>query len=122
MSSSDVRAQDGLLTVRRSDEGARVCVCLEGELDLSNVPTLEAVLAEPLDSGKKVVIDLGRLEFLDSTGVALIVGVLSRRDAERFSFLPSKSSAVKRLLSMTGLDQRMVISQPLAADSALPAV
>lgn len=122
MSPSEVQIQDDLLTVRRSDEGARVCVTLEGELDLSNVPTLEAVLAKPLDSGKKVVIDLGPLEFLDSTGVALIVGVLNRHDAERFSFLPSKSSAVKRLLSMTGLDQRMAISQPLAADSPLPAI
>lgn len=122
MSPSDSQVKDGLLTVRRSDEGARVCVSLEGELDLSNAPALEAALAEAIESGKKVVIDLGPLEFLDSTGVALIVGVLSRHDAERFSFLTSESDGVRRLLSMTGLDQRMVIAQPLAADSALPAV
>jgi anti-sigma B factor antagonist len=122
MSEADVQVQDGLLTINRLDEGARVCVALDGELDLSNVPTLEAALAEAIDSGKNVLIDLGKLEFLDSTGLSLIVRTLGRPDAERFSFLPSRSSAVRRLLSMTGLDQRMVISQPLEARPTLPAV
>lgn len=119
---SDVQVQDGLLIVNRSDEGARVCVSLQGELDLSNAGTLEAALAEAIESGKKVLIDLDRLEFLDSTGVALIVRTLRRSDAERFSFLPSRSSGVRRLLSMTGLEQRMVISRPDRESPTLPAI
>lgn len=120
MSQSDVPVQDGLLTVNRRDEGARVCIALEGELDLSNVPTVEVELAAALETGKKVLIDLGELEFLDSTGVSLIVNMLQRHDAERFSFLPSRSSSVRRLLSMTGLDQRMVISSAVEETAALP--
>jgi anti-sigma B factor antagonist len=114
--------QDGLLTVDRADEGARVRLSLQGELDLSNAGTLEAALAAAIDSGKKVLVDLGKLEFLDSTGVALIVKTLGRPDAERFSFLPSESSAVRRLLSMTGLDQRMVLSSSIEEHPTLPAI
>ncbi|MDQ2631764.1 MAG: STAS domain-containing protein [Actinomycetota bacterium] len=96
-------------------------LALRGELDLSNVSTVEAALAEAIDSGKKVVIDLDQLEFLDSTGVALIVRTLNRSDAERFSFLPSRSSGVRRLFSLTGLDEKMVLAT--ASDSVtLPAV
>lgn len=122
MSPSDNHSKDGLLTVLLSDEGAQVRVALDGELDLSNAPTVEAALTEAIDSGKKVLIDLGRLEFLDSTGVALIVRTLGRQDAERFSFLPSKSSGVRRLLSLTGLDEKMVIFTPTVSQTALPAV
>jgi anti-sigma B factor antagonist len=116
----DVQVQDGLLTVSRSDEGAQIRVALQGELDLSNVPTLETALEVAIESGKKVLIDLGELEFLDSTGVSLIVNTLQRHDAERFSFLPSRSSGVCRLLSMTGLDQRMVIFSPVEKSATMP--
>lgn len=118
-SRSEVR--DGLLTVRSTDEAARFRITLEGELDLSNAPTVEAALVEAIESEKNVLVDLGRLEFLDSTGVALIIRTLGRADAERFSFLPSQSSAVRRLLEMTGLDERMVLSTP-EDQAALPAV
>jgi anti-sigma B factor antagonist len=115
------QARDGLLTVSRADEGAHVRLTLVGELDLSNAPTLEASLAAAIDSGKKVVFDLSGLEFLDSTGLALIVGMLGRSDAERFSFVPSRSRNVRRLLSLTGLDERMVIdSGPVETLSAAP--
>lgn len=122
MSPSDNRFKDGLLTVTRSDEGAQIHVGLVGELDLSNAETLEAALTEAIDSGKKVLIDLGRLEFLDSTGLALIVRLLGRSDAERFSFLPSRSSGVRRLFNLTGLDGRMVLSPPIEAKPTLPTV
>lgn len=122
MQPSDTEVRDGLLIVRRTDEGMHVRVTLDGELDLSNAPTLEAALAEAIESEKKVLIDLGKLEFLDSTGVALIVETLSRRDAERFSFLPSESSGVRRLLEMTGLDERMVPFAPIEDQTTLPAV
>ncbi|HEX6602179.1 MAG TPA: STAS domain-containing protein [Solirubrobacterales bacterium] len=122
MSQNDDFPTNGLLSVRHADEGSQVRVTLEGELDLSNTALLETALAEAIDSGKKVVIDLGRLEFLDSTGLSLIVRTLGRQDAERFSFLPSRSDGVRRLLNLTGLDERMVISTPAASQASLPTV
>jgi len=116
---SDAQVQDGLLYVSRADEGPHVRLALSGELDLSNAPTLEVSLDSAIESGKKVLVDLDGLEFIDSTGLALIVRVLGRSDAERFSFVPSRSPGVRRVLRLTGLDERMVIAttstEPLAA-------
>jgi len=120
MPMDDVRAQDGLLTVSRTDEGAFVRIALAGELDLSNLPTLEETLDGAIKSGKKVLVDLHRLEFLDSTGLALIVRMLARRDAERFSFVPSNSGSVRRLFSLTGLDERMVVDT--AGEGSVPSL
>lgn len=122
MSPSGDHLQNGMLTVQQSDEGAQVRVALQGELDLSNAALLETALADAIETGKKVLIDLTRLEFLDSTGLSLIVRTLGRQDAERFSFLPSKSSGVCRLLSLTGLDERMVLSTPAGSQVTLPTV
>jgi anti-anti-sigma factor len=105
--SSDTEVKDGLLVVHQIVDSESVRLALHGELDLSNAKTVELSLAEAFASGKKVIVDLGKLEFLDSTGVSLLVMALGRPDAGKLSFLPSESAEVSRLLKMTGLDARL---------------
>lgn len=108
---SDTEVKDGLLVVHQIVEPECIRLALHGELDLSNAKTVELTLAEAFASGKDVVIDLGKLEFLDSTGVSLWVMALARPDAGKLSFLPSASPGVSRLLKMTGLDVRMAFGR-----------
>lgn len=105
--STDAELKDGLLRVQRSIDSDRVLLALHGELDLANAKTLEASLLEAFASGKQVVVDLGKLEFLDSTGISLLVMAMGRPDGDRLSFQPSESDGVRRLLNLTGLDKRM---------------
>lgn len=104
---TDIEVKDGLLCVRQISDGDQVRLALRGELDLANVKTLETSMLEAFESGREVVLDLGKLEFLDSTGISLLVMAMGRPDADRLSFLPSESKEVTRLLGMTGLDARM---------------
>lgn len=107
MSITEIQIQDGLLSVRQTDEGGRLRIAFAGEIDLANAKTAEQVLDQALLSGKSVLVDLGKLEFLDSTGLTMLVVALGRKEAEQLSFLPSESLEVRRLLSLTGLDRRM---------------
>jgi len=109
--STDDSLKDGLLTVEQLDEGPRLRLALHGELDLSNAKKVEAALTEAFASEKQILVDLTQLEFLDSTGIALLVATLQRHDAARLSFLPSESRDVRRLLNLTGLDRRMALSK-----------
>jgi anti-anti-sigma factor len=106
MPATDLQVHDGLLIVQQTSEGERIRIALLGEMDLANAETPASILRDALGSGKNVVLDLTRLEFLDSTGVALLVKTM-REAGERLSFLPSRHAAVARLLSLTGLDERM---------------
>jgi anti-sigma B factor antagonist len=104
---TETKIQDGLLTVLQTDEPAQVHLQLRGELDLANAATAEAQLHEALRTGKPVLVDLSGLEFLDSTGIALLVDTLRCPGAARLRFLPSETAAVRRLLSLTGLDAKL---------------
>jgi len=118
------------LVVQQTSEGDRLRIALEGEMDLANADSAASIVSEALDSGKRVVIDLAKLEFLDSSGLALVVEAM-RNGGERLSFLPSEHAAVHRLLSLTGLDERMriepaapavpVVAPDARADSLQPA-
>ena len=85
---------DGTLKVSLRLDGDSRVVAFAGELDLANAGTADAELAAALDPATaRVVIDLAELEFIDSTGIALLVSVLRRCDGEReVRFVPSRCS------------------------------
>lgn len=120
MPTIDFQVHDGLLAVQQTSEGERLRLALNGELDLANAETAETTLGEALASGKDVVVDLTNLEFLDSTGVAILVAAMREVDGKRLSFLPSEHEAVRRLLELTGLDEWMGLA-PLEDSEALTA-
>jgi anti-anti-sigma factor len=103
-------------------EGVRT-IAVRGELDLSTAPELEGPLEEALESGQgSVLIDLSQCEFIDSTGIALIVRAWQRLDSGengRSLVICSHNEQVRRVLEITGLE----LSIPVHAtkDEALAA-
>jgi anti-sigma B factor antagonist len=93
--------------VRRDGEAAVVSV--SGELDLASGPELETELdrlAGP--ETKLVVIDLRQLDFMDSTGLSIIVRAHQRMAGEGCEMgLVKGSQQVQRLLDLTGVAERL---------------
>jgi anti-anti-sigma factor len=104
---------DGTLVVRTAVDGDNQVVSLCGELDLANAGTAEATLEDALGSdGAQVVVDMSELEFIDSTGIALLVTAIGKDgDATRVRFVPSASPAVTRVLELTGLAERLPLAE-----------
>ena len=79
-----------------------------GELDLSTAPELEGPLNQALDGGEgSLLIDLSGCEFIDSTGIALIVRAWQRLDGGedgRALVICSQNDQVRRVLEITGLE------------------
>ena len=92
----------------RQEGSAAAVIAISGELDLASGPRLEEELAG-LDSGVKlVVVDLRNLEFMDSTGLSIIVRAhqrLAEQDCELC--LVRGSPQVQRLLDLTGVAERV---------------
>ena len=84
---------------------------LVGELDLANAETLAAELEQTTEG--ELVLDLSELEFIDSTGIALLVAAhrrLNSGDSDRFRLIASESTAVQRVMALTGLDAELPFS------------
>jgi len=84
-------------------------IAVQGELDLNTAPQLEEPLSAALSSnGPALLIDLADCEFIDSTGIALIVRAWQQLDSNgqsqsRFA-LCCINDQVQRLLDITGLE------------------
>jgi anti-anti-sigma factor len=105
------------------EQGVRT-ISVQGELDLSTAPDLEGPLNEALESGEgSVLIDLSRCEFIDSTGIALIVRAWQRLDSGengRALVICSQNDQVRRVLEITGLE--LSIPVHTTRDEALAAI
>ncbi len=84
-------------------------VVVQGELDLATSPELEEQLERVWDSGSdRLVLDLRQLEFMDSTGLSIIVKAHQRLSEEGGQLsLVRGSQQVQRLLDLTGVSERL---------------
>lgn len=92
--------------VRR--EGPAAVIAISGELDLASGPSLEEALSALDSDAALVVVDLRKLEFMDSTGLSIIVRAhqrLAERNCELS--LVRGSPQVQRLLDLTGVAERV---------------
>jgi anti-anti-sigma factor len=105
---------DGPLVVRTTRDAEGYRISLRGELDLANAATAEAQLRKALEANDApVIIDMSELEFIDSTGIALLVAALAPNgNTVELRFVPSNSPAVMRVLELTGLAERLPLVEP----------
>lgn len=97
----------GSLAVRSEREGDALIIELIGELDLDGAPQLEEALREAEGSdATSIVVDLGRLDFIDSTGLRLLVMAAERAEHGRFSMLRGPKQ-VHRVFEITDLVDRL---------------
>jgi anti-sigma B factor antagonist len=82
-----------------------------GEIDVYTAPQLrERLIALVEDGARKVVVDLGRVEFLDSTGLGVLVGALKRlRGVNGDLSLVCAQERLLKIFRITGLDRVFTI-------------
>lgn len=84
------------------DSGATV-VLLRGELDIASVEPIRAEVEKALSQAgnDSVTFDLSKLDFMDSSGLALLVGASKRVG---FVLIRQPSATIRRVIEVTGLD------------------
>jgi anti-anti-sigma factor len=86
----------------------RIC----GELDMGSSETVQRAVLAAIPSAYKVVLDLGDLEFCDSSGLAMFIVAQDKADAAGIEFvLGNIPPAIRHVLATTGVDQRLSIAE-----------
>jgi anti-anti-sigma factor len=111
-------------SVDEHNQGSASILAVTGELDLRTSPELEERLARVWAGGAELVIlDLRRIEFMDSTGLRVVLGAHQRaQESGRRFALVRGADQVERVLTLTGVrDLLTVVDAPeelLAGDSS----
>lgn len=99
-----------------------VLVTLDGGLEFSRAYTFDEEMRRlEAQRPRAIVLDLRRLNFLDSAGIGRVLALQRRahRDGRRL-FVVRGSRAVQKLFAMTAMDARLeLVNEPQAAIPAL---
>lgn len=110
---------DLTLTTREAD--GKTIVAVGGEIDVYTAPRLRDKITELVSNGAyDIVVDMQEVEFLDSTGLGVLVGGLKKVRAHDGSLqLVCNQDRLLKIFRITGLAKVFVIHE--TADEALAA-
>jgi anti-sigma B factor antagonist len=93
------------LNIHLKTEGGTLVFTLRGSMDLATAPTVRAALSEAAEKGgHDIIVDLTQLEFLDSTGLGVMIGAHRRAVEQNGSLrLIVSEGPISRLLNISGL-------------------
>jgi len=102
------------LTIESRTPSETTCILhVEGEVDVYTSPRLKQEIVKQAESGtKRLIVDLSKIEYLDSTGLGVLIGGLKRfREAEGNLALLGPGMRILRIFEITGLDKIFDIYQ-----------
>ncbi len=99
------------LEIPDSDVDGWTVVAASGEIDVAAAPMLREQLATLINDGThQVVLDLENVDFIDSTGLGVLVGAVRRARAEDGDLrIVCTNSRLLRIFDITGLNEVFTI-------------
>ena len=93
------------IDLRHYPRGNRMVVRIAGEIDVHSAPALRSELHDLLALGENhLVLDMQHVEFLDSTGLAVLVGALRGARQQKGSIeLVCEDADTLKIFQITGL-------------------
>jgi anti-sigma B factor antagonist len=103
-----------------SERDGFTIVALTGEVDLNFSPVARQQILKCLKQNKKLLVDLSRVEYIDSSGVAsLVEGFQVARQQKQFFALVGVSRAAMQVLQLARLDKVFPIFDTIEAAIAV---
>jgi len=95
------------LTVTSRPAGEAYVINVQGEIDVYTAPRLRQEIISLLDQGSRhIVIDLSSVDYLDSTGLGVLIGGLKRMKEQEGSLsLICPNPKIMRIFEITGLNK-----------------
>nr|WP_285761400.1 STAS domain-containing protein [Nocardiopsis ansamitocini] len=105
------------LKISSQSQADHALVAVRGEIDLYTAPLLHSELVNALDDGAtRLVVDMSRVEFCDSTGMNVLLSAMKRsREKDGDLELVAPRPAVMKILEITGLDSVFTVHDSVDA-------
>lgn len=105
------------LSVTSREQGGRTVVEVSGEIDVYTAPVLRERLNDLVGEGHHhLVVDMEKVDFLDSTGLGVLVGGLKRvRSHDGSLYLVCTQEKILKVFRITGLTKVFPIHDTVEA-------
>ena len=100
-----------MLNISKKRDGNKLIVTLEGRLDTTTAPELEAVLKEELEGVTELVIDLGFLEYISSAGLRVLLAAQKTMLKQVSMTVTRPNDVISEIFEVTGFNEILTIEK-----------
>ena len=100
-----------MISISDKLEGSALTVFVEGRLDTTTAPELEAALKEKYDSIDTLVLDFAKLEYISSAGLRVLISAQKIMSKKGSLKIVNPSDPVYEVFEITGLTDLIAIEK-----------
>lgn len=97
------------MTIEKKLDGNTLTVTLEGRLDTSTAPELEASLKDALDGVTELFFDFGKLDYISSAGLRVMLSTQKKMNKQGKMIIKNANDVIKEVFEVTGFIDIMTI-------------
>ena len=90
------------MTITKRAEGKKLTIALEGRLDTTTAPELEAELNSSLDGVTELVLDMAELLYLSSAGLRVVLSAQKRMNKQGHMTVMHVCADIMEVFEITG--------------------
>ncbi|HIT56392.1 MAG TPA: STAS domain-containing protein [Candidatus Galloscillospira stercoripullorum] len=97
------------MNITKTIEGAKLTLALEGRLDTTTAPQLEAEVKEALTGVTELALDFSRLEYLSSAGLRVILAAQKIMNKQGRMVICHVNETILEVFEVTGFSDILTI-------------
>lgn len=97
------------MTINKTLEGTKLTIALEGRLDTTTAPSLEAELKSAIDGIEELVFDLSALEYISSAGLRVLLSAQKVMTRQGSMKVTNVNESVMEVFDITGFTDILTI-------------
>ncbi len=97
------------MNITEKANGNELCISLEGRLDTTTAPELEKVLSGSLEGVTDLTFDMGKLDYLSSAGLRILLGAQKRMNKQGSMKVTNVNETIMEIFEVTGFADILTI-------------
>lgn len=97
------------MIINKITDSEQLTLSIEGRLDTTTAPQLEAELKDSLDNVKNFVLDLGKLDYISSAGLRVILSTQKVMNKQGKMAIKNVKESVMDVFEITGFTDILTI-------------
>lgn len=91
------------MTLTKTTDGTTLTIQIEGRLDTTTAPQLEAELSQSIDGMQKVYLDFSKLEYISSAGLRVLLSTQKKMKKQHGELIiRNANDTIKEVFEITG--------------------
>lgn len=97
------------MKITKEQSGTALTVAVNGRIDTTTAPELEAVLGESLGGVEKLVLDFKELDYISSAGLRVLLSTQKKMNKQGEMIVKNVSESVNEVFEITGFSDILTI-------------